>query len=94
MLEEFTAPGTIITDHVHVDVTSMAYPAELEDVLSPELMVEARDEIRQWDGYAPTKLHSLDALASELTWQAFNIRTKVRALVWAVLRPWAVPMRF
>ena len=66
MLQEFPACGSNIADHVHVDIAPTSYPQDLHDVLSPEMMAEARDEIRQWPGYAPTPVHTLDALAREL----------------------------
>jgi diaminopropionate ammonia-lyase len=66
MLHEFPAPGSNIVDHVHVDIAPTEYPNELHDVLSPEMMAEARTEIRQWQGYAPTPVHTLQALAREL----------------------------
>ncbi len=66
MLQEFPAADRLVVDHVHRDVSPGAYPAELDDILSPAMMAEARAEIRQWDGYEPTPLRHLDDLAGEL----------------------------
>ena len=66
MLQEFPLPGTAVVDHVHRDVLHTEYPAELHDIISPEMMIEARDEIRQWAGYEATPLHALSPLAREL----------------------------
>jgi len=40
-----------------------AYPAELHQVFSPDLMREAQEEIRSWNDYTPTDLHSLQEIA-------------------------------
>lgn len=40
-----------------------AYPERLDDVMDAALITEAQEEIRRWDGYAPTPLHALDVLA-------------------------------
>jgi len=43
-----------------------AWPAALDEILHPDVVQRALDEIRQWPGYAPTPLRSLDGLAGEL----------------------------
>ncbi|MGI9464037.1 MAG: diaminopropionate ammonia-lyase, partial [Aestuariivirgaceae bacterium] len=56
----------LIQGHIHCRTKAGPYPAALESVLPRGLMREAQNEIAQWPGYAPTTLHSLNALASEL----------------------------
>lgn len=46
------------------------YPAELNDVLDAGLAAEAQIEIAAWDGYAPTPLYSLHAIAQSAGVQA------------------------
>ena len=42
------------------------YPPRLAVVLSTELFDEASDEISNWPGYRPTRLHSLHGLAAQI----------------------------
>ncbi len=66
MLQEFSGIPGLIQDHVHCDVDVRSYPVSVENVLSRSLMKQAQEEIFQWQGYAPTTLHRLNALADEL----------------------------
>lgn len=43
--------------------SASAYPDAIDAVLDADLMAEAGEEIMRWDGYAPTPLYSLDAVA-------------------------------
>ena len=49
----------------HVSGRPHSHQAALE-ILSPEGFTTAMEEITQWDGYAPTPLYSLKALAESL----------------------------
>lgn len=57
-------PTPTINGHVDLPPQSGPWPAELDHVLSPEMVEAARAEITQWPGYAPTPLHSLSVLAA------------------------------
>ncbi len=46
--------------------TAAAYPDAARQVVSLDALESAWDEARGWPGYAPTPLHGLDALATEL----------------------------
>ena len=47
-------------------VTAAAYPDPARQVVSLGALESAWDEARAWPGYAPTPLHGLAALATEL----------------------------
>ncbi|MDZ7840471.1 MAG: diaminopropionate ammonia-lyase [Gammaproteobacteria bacterium] len=51
----------------HIDnpafVQDARCPEDVSEVLSPELAAEAQREIAEWEGYAPTPLHCLNAIA-------------------------------
>lgn len=47
-------------------LSEAAYPAVLHDTLTRAQCDRAHDTIRNWPGYAPTPLHSLTGLATEL----------------------------
>jgi len=59
-------PTPTINDHVDLPPQSGPWPAELDHVLSPDMVEAARSEITQWPGYSPTPLHALCALAASL----------------------------
>ncbi len=59
-------PRPTIKDHVDLPHQTGPWPAELDEVLSPDMVEAARAEITKWPGYAPTPLHSLSALAASL----------------------------
>jgi len=59
-------PPPSINDHVDLPPQLGPWPAELDNVLSPDMAAAAEAEIAQWPGYAPTPLHSLSALAASL----------------------------
>lgn len=66
MLNEFKELPDLIREHVHCETVATPYPDRLQSVLPTSLMHDAQDEISQWQGYEPTPLHSLDALAGDL----------------------------
>ncbi|MBT6826457.1 MAG: diaminopropionate ammonia-lyase [Rhodospirillales bacterium] len=68
MTIKFSSDDLSATKHLHNKnvKTGIAYPEALNDVVSPENSAIARDEIHQWDAYAPTPLHELSALAGEI----------------------------
>jgi len=66
VLDEFEKLPDLVKDHVHCEIVAVPYPDRLQDVLPTSLMHEAQHEIVQWQGYEPTPLHSLDALAGQL----------------------------
>lgn len=43
--------------------TGAEYPDELSEILGAEMAEDAQEEITRWEGYRPTPLHSLGALA-------------------------------
>lgn len=55
-----------LSDHASLDNERVAYPAELEAIMSAVLFAEAQSEISNWPNYAATPLRELDPLASEL----------------------------
>lgn len=66
MLDEFEKLPDLVKEHVHCEITAAPYPDRLQSVLPTALMHDAQQEIAQWQGYAPTPLDNLDALASQL----------------------------
>lgn len=66
MLDEFEKLPDLVKEHVHCEVTATPYPDRLQSVLPTSLMHDAQHEIAQWQGYEPTPLNSLNALAGQL----------------------------
>lgn len=47
-------------------ISDPACPPEVGEVLGMDLAAEAQQEIASWEGYAPTRLHSLDSIARSI----------------------------
>lgn len=65
-LAAICAARGVVTDHVRRPAGRGPWPAELNAVLPPAMVEDARAEITCWPGYAPTPLRGLDDLAAAL----------------------------
>lgn len=64
----------IVADHVRRPAETGPWPAELDRVLSQDMVRQAASEIACWPGYRPTPMHSLDLLAGRLGLAAIHYK--------------------
>lgn len=64
----------IVADHVRRPAETGPWPAELDRVLSQDMVRQAASEIACWPGYRPTSMHSLDLLAGRLGLAAIHYK--------------------
>jgi diaminopropionate ammonia-lyase len=66
MLKTYFKTMPSLSDQTSMNIQRVAYPAELDTIMSGDLFADAQREITSWPNYAATPLRELDELAKEL----------------------------